>query len=109
MVSSATIDVPFVVTPAVSENVSEFGSNDGEMLYGPGLDGGVPVQVVADLADQPAVSVASGSGVPELVPAALVSAGAVRWGPWRLMCLCMLMILFYLGTIPLQNSLSKNI
>ncbi|GAA0176499.1 hypothetical protein LIER_29479 [Lithospermum erythrorhizon] len=73
--SSATIVVPSIVTPAVSENVSEFGSDDGEMLDGPGLDGGVSDRVVAKLPDQSAVSVASGSGVPELVPAAPVSAG----------------------------------
>ncbi|GAA0152523.1 hypothetical protein LIER_10982 [Lithospermum erythrorhizon] len=46
------------------------------MLDVPGLDGGGPVQVVADLADQPTVSVASGSGVPDLIPAAPVLA----WG-----------------------------
>ncbi|GAA0155151.1 transmembrane signal receptor [Lithospermum erythrorhizon] len=76
VVSSAIIDVSSGVTPVVSENLSD----DGEMLDGPGFDGGVPVPVVADLADQPAVSVAFGSGAPELVPAAPVSAGGSSVG-----------------------------
>ncbi|GAA0149666.1 hypothetical protein LIER_36969 [Lithospermum erythrorhizon] len=64
------IAMPSVIPHVVSENVSEFGLDDGVMLDGLCNDNGAPDQVMNDQAAQPAVLPSFGSGGPDLVPAA---------------------------------------